>query len=54
MENMLECFSVLLRRCFGLIAILTLRYLQLKSKFSWSLSNLVVLLRMNLLTYRDL
>ena len=35
----------------ALIAILILRYLQLKSKFSWSLSNLVALLRMNLFTY---
>ena len=38
----------------ALIAILILRYLQLKAKFSWSLSNLVALLRMNLFTYRDL
>ena len=38
----------------ALIAILILRYLQLKSKFSWSLSNLVAILRMNLFTYRDL
>jgi hypothetical protein len=38
----------------ALIAILILRYLQLKSKWSWSLSNLVALLRMNLFTYRDL
>src|SRR5215467_1802268 len=38
----------------ALIAILLLRYLKLKSKFSWSLSNLVALLRMNLFTYRDL
>jgi len=38
----------------ALIAILILRYLQLKSKFGWSLSNLVALLRMNLFTYRDL
>lgn len=38
----------------ALIAILILRYLKLKSKFSWSLSNLVALLRMNLFTYRDL
>ena len=37
----------------ALIAILILRYLQLKSKFSWSLSNLVALLRMNLFTYRN-
>lgn len=38
----------------ALIAMLILRYLQLKSKFSWSLSNLVALLRMNLFTYRNL
>lgn len=38
----------------ALIAILILRYLKLKSRFAWSLSNLVVLLRMNLFTYRDL
>jgi len=28
--------------------------LQLKARFGWSLSNLVALLRMNLLVYRDL
>lgn len=38
----------------ALIAILLLRYLQLKSRSAWSLSNLVALLRMNLFTYRDL
>ncbi|HET8697961.1 MAG TPA: IS4 family transposase, partial [Gammaproteobacteria bacterium] len=38
----------------ALIAMLILRFLQLKSKFGWSLSNLVALLRMNLFTYRDL
>lgn len=38
----------------ALIAILILRYLQLKSSFAWSLSNLVALLRMNLFTHRDL
>jgi hypothetical protein len=38
----------------ALIAILILRYLQLLSKFPWSLSNLVALLRMNLFTHRDL
>jgi hypothetical protein len=38
----------------ALIAILILRYLQLRSKFAWSLSNLVALLRMNLFSYRDL
>ena len=38
----------------ALIAMLLLHYLQLKSNFGWSLSNLVALLRMNLFTYRDL
>jgi len=38
----------------ALIAILVLRYLQLRSKHGWSLSNLVALLRMNLFTHRDL
>lgn len=38
----------------ALMAILILRFLQLQSKFKWSLSNLVALLRMNLFTHRDL
>jgi hypothetical protein len=38
----------------ALIAMLILKYLQLRSKFHWSLSNLVALLRMNLFTHRDL
>jgi hypothetical protein len=38
----------------ALIAILILRFLHLKSKWGWSLSNLVALLRMNLFTHRDL
>jgi len=38
----------------ALIAILVLRYLQLKSKYGWSLSNLIALLRMNLFTHRDM
>ena len=33
---------------------LILRFLQLRSKFAWSLSNLVALLRMNLFIHRDL
>ncbi len=37
----------------ALIAMLLLRYLQLKSTWAWSLSNLGALLRLNLLTYRD-
>jgi hypothetical protein len=38
----------------ALIAILLLKYLQLRSKLGWALSNLVALLRWNLFTYRDL
>jgi len=38
----------------ALIAMLLLRYLQLRARFSWSLSNLVALLRMNLFVHRDL
>ena len=38
----------------ALIAMLILRFLQLGSRFKWSLSNLVALLRMNLFTHRDL
>jgi hypothetical protein len=38
----------------ALIAMLLLRYLQLRSKFKWSLSNLVALLRMSLFTHKDL
>jgi hypothetical protein len=38
----------------ALIAILLLKYLQLRSRFAWSLSNLVALLRMNLFVHRDL
>jgi len=38
----------------ALIAMLILKYLQLKSQYNWSLSNLVALLRMNLFTHRNL
>jgi hypothetical protein len=38
----------------ALIAMLILRFLQLRSQFNWSLSNLVALLRMSLFTHRDL
>src|SRR5258708_37584034 len=38
----------------ALIAILLVKFLQLKSTFGWSLSNLVALLRQQLLVYRDL
>jgi hypothetical protein len=38
----------------ALIAMLVLKYLQLKSTFHWSLSNLIALLRQQLFVYRDL
>jgi len=38
----------------ALIAMLLLKYLQLKSSWRWSLSNLAAMLRFNLLSYRDL
>jgi hypothetical protein len=38
----------------ALISMLILRFMQLKSRWGWSLSNLVALLRMNLFTHRDL
>jgi IS4 transposase len=38
----------------ALIAILILKYLQLRAKYSWSLSNLIALLRHQLFVYRDL
>ncbi|HEY6306451.1 MAG TPA: IS4 family transposase [Candidatus Angelobacter sp.] len=38
----------------ALIAMLILKYLQLKSTFGWSLSNLVALLRQQLFVHRDL
>ena len=38
----------------ALIAMLLVKHLQMKSKFAWSLSNLVALLRQQLFVYRDL
>ena len=38
----------------ALIALLLLRYLQLRSQFGWHLSTLVALLRQQLFVYRDL
>jgi hypothetical protein len=38
----------------ALISMLLLRYLQMSSRFGWSMANLVALLRMNLFTHRDL
>lgn len=38
----------------ALIAMLSLKFLQLRSQLNWPLSNLVAMLRMNLFTHRDL
>lgn len=38
----------------ALIAILLLKYLRMRSRISWSLSNLIALLRLNLFVHRDL
>ena len=46
--------AVMIQIWTALIAIMILKYLQFKSKINWSLSNLVAMLRMNLLTYKDL
>lgn len=46
--------AVMIQIWTALIAILILKYLKAKSKIQWSLSNLVAMLRMNLLTYKDL
>jgi len=46
--------AVMVQIWTALIAILLLRYLQLRGCFDWSLSNLVALLRQQLFVYRDL
>ena len=46
--------AVMIQIWRALIAILILKYLKAKSTINWSLSNLVAMLRMNLLTYKDL
>jgi len=46
--------AVMIQIWTALIAILILKYLKAQSKINWSLSNLVALLRMNLLTYKNL
>jgi len=46
--------AVMIQIWTALIAILILKYLKAKSKVRWSLSNLAAMLRMNLLTYKDL
>jgi hypothetical protein len=46
--------AVMIQIWTALIAILILKYLKALSTINWSLSNLVAMLRMNLLTYKDL
>lgn len=46
--------ALLIQIWTALIAVLILKYLKFRSVFSWSLSNLVAMLRYNLFTYRDL
>jgi len=38
----------------ALITILILKYLKFRSRFAWSLSSIVAMLRYNLFTYREL
>jgi hypothetical protein len=38
----------------AMIAMLVIKYLQMKARLAWSFSTLVYFLRMNLLVYRDL
>lgn len=46
--------AVLIQIWSALICLLLLKYLKAKSKIRWSLSNLFSLIRLNLLTYRNL
>jgi hypothetical protein len=46
--------AVMIQIWTALIAMLMVKYLQLRSNFGWSLSNLVALLRHQLFVYRDL
>jgi hypothetical protein len=46
--------ALLIQIWTALIAVLILKYLKYRASFSWSLSNLVAMLRYNLFTYRDL
>jgi len=46
--------ALLIQIWTALIAVLILKYLKHRASFSWSLSNLVAMLRYNLFTYRDL
>jgi IS4 transposase len=46
--------AVMIQIWTALLAMLVVKYLQLRSSFGWSLSNLVALLRHQLFVYRDL
>ena len=46
--------AVMVQIWTALIAMLLVRYLQLRSTFGWSLSNLIALMRHQLFVYRDL
>ena len=46
--------AVMIQIWTALICILLLKYLMFRSRFGWSLSNLIAMLRYNLFTYRDL
>lgn len=46
--------AVMIQIWTALISILLLKYLMFRSRFGWSISNLVAMLRYNLFTYRDL
>lgn len=46
--------AVLIQIWTALIAMLLVKYLQMRSRYGWSLSNLVALLRQQLFVYRDL
>jgi hypothetical protein len=46
--------AVMIQIWTALIALLVLKYLTFRSRFGWSLSNLIAMLRYNLFTYRDL
>ena len=45
--------AVMIQIWTALIAMLVVKYLQLRSTFAWSLSNLIALLRHQLFVYRD-
>jgi hypothetical protein len=46
--------AVMIQIWTALISMLILKYLKMKAKIKWSLSNLVAMLRFNLLAYKDL